>query len=106
MAYAHQGIELKPIPGLAAPSPGRANVAANASNSNTKSDVPQRPSLLTKRAADILVHVEQLMDDAAHALAARASADQRVENDGTAAPAGRPDSLAAASERVSGSRGR
>jgi penicillin-binding protein 1A len=111
MAYAHQGVEIKPLPGLAAPSPGRAspgraNVASKAGNSKTdsKSDMPQRPSLLTKRAADILVHVEQLMNDAAHALASRSADDRRVENGGMAAPPGRPDSLAAASDRLAGSR--
>ena len=74
MAYAHQGVELKPIPGLG-PAGTRTNVAAV----NGKNDVPQRPSLLTRRAADILVRLEQLMDDAAHALAAREPGDRRAE---------------------------
>jgi penicillin-binding protein 1A len=92
MAYAHQGVELKPIPGLAPPSATRTPVAA----ATPKSDAPQRPSLLTKRAADILVRVEQMMDDAAHALAARAPDNRRAEAVGAAATAAEP--FAAASD--------
>jgi penicillin-binding protein 1A len=108
MAYAHQGVELKPLPLPGLASPGRARVASNAGNSNaksdSKSDIPQRPSLLTKRAADILVRVEQMMDDAAHALASRPSEDRRAENGGAAPPPGRSDSLAAASDQIAGGR--
>jgi penicillin-binding protein 1A len=102
MDYAHQGVELKPIPGLAPASGARVNVAQTSS----KGDAPQRPSLLTKRAADILVRVEQLMDEAAHALASRDLEGKRAEADGeTAAP--RPaDSFAAASDQTAGRRAR
>jgi penicillin-binding protein 1A len=63
MAYAHQGIEVKSLPGLA-PSTGAPAVAAD----GKPSDVPVRPALLTRRGADALVRVEKLMDEAARAL--------------------------------------
>ena len=64
MAYAHQGVELRPLPGLAAPT--HAPTIADATLKN--SDVP-RPVLLTRKGTDILVRVERLLDDANRALA-------------------------------------
>jgi penicillin-binding protein 1A len=67
MTYAHQGIELKNIPGVApGPTPAQPAAVADASASG---DVAPRPALLTRRAADILQRVEHLMDDATRALA-------------------------------------
>jgi penicillin-binding protein 1A len=97
MAYAHQGVELKPYPGTSptttvasrtAPPP----VVAPPASSKSGSDIPQRPALLTRRGADILVRVERLMDDATRALAARD--EQQGRRAETAAPA-RPDTVAA-----------
>jgi len=94
MEYAHQGVELKPIPGLG---PATAAVAARpaptvaAPAARTGGEVAQRPALLTRRGAEILVRVERLMDDATRALATR---DERAD---TIQPA-RPDTLVA-SER-------
>jgi len=79
MAYAHQGIELKPLPGLGpqAPSAPRAAVAEG-----KKDDAPPtRPnSILTKRGADALVRLERLMDDATRALAAQSQTTKASEN--------------------------
>jgi len=88
MAYAHQGIELKPIPGLGpqAPSVGRPVVAEGKKDGDTP---PSRPtSVLTKRGADALVRLERLMDDATRALAVRgemtkASDDTRAQAQGS-----------------------
>jgi penicillin-binding protein 1A len=67
MVFAHQGIELKPIPGLG-PSSGRPVVAEARKDG---SDAPAgRPSSLTRRGADALVRLERLMDEATRALAA------------------------------------
>jgi penicillin-binding protein 1A len=57
MTYAHQGIELKPLPGLPAPQ-GPANVASN----GTAGDLgaPQRPVTLSRKSADVLGDIEQL----------------------------------------------
>jgi penicillin-binding protein 1A len=69
MSYAHQGIELKNIPGVApGPTPTPPQVAAADAN-RTSGEAPQRPALLTRRAAEILLRVERLMDDATRALA-------------------------------------
>jgi penicillin-binding protein 1A len=66
MLFAHQGIELKPIPGL--PSPGRTLVAEPRRDGSDGSG--GRPSSLTRRGADALVRLERLMDEATRALAA------------------------------------
>jgi penicillin-binding protein 1A len=73
MAYAHQGIELKPIPGLGpqGPSSGRAVVAESKKDGAADPPASRPTSVLTKRGADALVRVERLMDDATRALATR-----------------------------------
>jgi len=68
MVAAHQGVEIKELPGVGAgtkvPSaPASANVAANGAPKPAEFKGP--PPVLTKRGADILVHVEKLLDDAA-----------------------------------------
>jgi len=70
MVAAHQGVEIKELPGVGAgtklpPPPPSANVAANAAAKPAEFKPP--PPVLTKRGADILVHVEKLLDEAAKA---------------------------------------
>jgi penicillin-binding protein 1A len=65
MAYAHQGIEVKQLPGVAVP-PVRAPTVAEAKKG--VETPPPRPRLLTKRGADVLVRIERMMDDATRAL--------------------------------------
>ncbi len=93
MSYAHQGIELKGIAGVAPnPTPGStpALVAAVAASGDTA----LRPTVLTRRGAEALTRVERLMDDAMRALA--------VAGAPTAIPAGqqsavqRPETFASA----------
>jgi penicillin-binding protein 1A len=62
MTYAHQGVELRQVPGL--PPPVHTQAVADAAS---KSEEP-RPVLLTRKGTDALVHVERLMDEADHAL--------------------------------------
>jgi penicillin-binding protein 1A len=66
MAYTHQGVELRPIPGIGGQVP-RAGVAEA-----KREGVPEggRPSILTKRGTEALLRVERLLDDATRALAA------------------------------------
>jgi penicillin-binding protein 1A len=72
MEYAHQGIEIKQLPGIAVP-PARQQPAV--AESKTKSDQPPpRPVTLSKRGADILVQVEHMMDAATQALGPMPSA--------------------------------
>ena len=79
MAYAHQGIELKPIPGLGPQAPSARPVVAEGKKDG---DAPaSRPnSVLTKRGADALVRVERLMDDATRELATRAEPTKASDN--------------------------
>ena len=63
-------------------------------------EVAQRPALLTRRGADILVRVERLMDDATRALAARD--EQQGRRAGTQQPA-RSDTVAASDRQPVGS---
>ncbi len=95
MAYAHQGVELKPYPGTSATTVASRTapppVVAPPASSKSGGDIPQRPALLTRRGADILVRVERLMDDATRALATRDEQGRRAD---TKQPA-RPETLAA-----------
>jgi penicillin-binding protein 1A len=71
MTYAHQGIELKSIPGVApnpAPTPGPDKSSIVTSDAKTAPPAPLRPTVLTKRGTDALVRIEHLMEDAARAL--------------------------------------
>jgi penicillin-binding protein 1A len=104
MAYAHQGVELKQIPGLGpattAVAAARPAPAVAAAPAKPGSEVAQRPALLTRRGADILVRVERLMDDATRALAVR------DEQRGRRAETQRPDTVAASERQpVGGARG-
>jgi penicillin-binding protein 1A len=66
MAYAHEGVELKQLPGVAVPQVRQQPAVAEV---KPKFNAPApRPALLTKRGADALVRVERLMDDANRAL--------------------------------------
>ena len=70
MVYAHQGVELKPIPGVApGPTPTAPKAPAAEDDAPSADATPPRPTLLTRRAADVLLRVEHLMDDATRALA-------------------------------------
>jgi penicillin-binding protein 1A len=94
MEYAHQGVELKQIPGLG---PATTAVAARpaptvaAAPAKTGEAVAQRPAILTRRGADILVRVERLMDDATRALAIRDEQGRRADPKQPA----RPETVAA-----------
>jgi penicillin-binding protein 1A len=58
MTYAHEGIELKPLPGFPVP-PGPANVAANGAAGGDLG-APHRPVTLSRKSADVLGDIEQL----------------------------------------------
>ena len=68
MAYAHQGVELKPIPGLKIEAkPPRLDdnrVAAAPATKPTELPVSQRPISLAPRAAERLLQLERLLRDA------------------------------------------
>jgi penicillin-binding protein 1A len=83
MAYAHQGVELKPIPGVPPP-PGPVGPTLAAPRSGD--EIP-RPALLTRRGADILVRIEKAMEDASRALPPPGASGRTVEAAPDAAPA-------------------
>jgi penicillin-binding protein 1A len=77
MAYAHQGIEIKNIPGVpAGPTPPVAQVAATQKSSEPSAP---RPTMLTKRSMDVLLRVERMMDEASRALADVRTTQQGAE---------------------------
>jgi penicillin-binding protein 1A len=98
MAFAHQGIELKSIPG-APPNPGTSSPALVAEDGN--GEVIVRPVTLSRRGADALVRLERLMEDASRALTRAGSAPSAgmVPNTG----AQRADGFASASDQSTGS---
>jgi penicillin-binding protein 1A len=93
MTYAHQGVELKPIPGLGPQPTGRAVVA------DTRKDTgaPTEARVLTRRGADALIRVERLMDDASRALVVRG--DPSTAADAQGATPRRPETLAVAADQ-------
>jgi len=65
MAYAHQGIELKNIPGVA---PNPSNVAPAdlvAEGAPSGNDALPRPALLTAKGSQVLQRIERMMEDTA-----------------------------------------
>ena len=80
MAYAHQGIELKQLPGVPAPQIRQQPAVAEVKSKSNEPPPPPRPALLTKRGADVLVRVEKMMDDANRALGPVAPARPTVSS--------------------------
>ena len=63
MMAAHQGVEVKPIPGVEVPAkPSAANAAALAALDDDARIAP--PPILTRRGAEILVRIEKMLDEA------------------------------------------
>ena len=93
MVAAHQGVEIKDIPGVT--SVKRAPGAFVAANSDAGNGEPGAgpPPVLTRRGADILVRVERLLDEAAKT-APDAPPPQKTTS--TTAPASLTDSYASA----------
>ncbi len=86
MEYAHQGIEIRQLPGVPVP-PARQNPVVADAKSKSAEPPPPRPAMLTKRGADILVQIERMLDDANRALGpapSTVSADKKKQ----AAPSG------------------
>jgi penicillin-binding protein 1A len=99
MAYAHQGVELKPIPGLggAPAAPARAVAAAESKKEGTPVEAG-RPAMLTRRGTEALLRVERLMDDATRALTATPDPTKTTDAEGTSSV--RPETVAAGPERI------
>ena len=81
MAYAHQGIEIKPLPGIPVPDRKLPELAQRQKKSD-EPPPPPRPVMLTKKGADILGRIEHMMDAANRAmgpLPEAASADKKKQ---------------------------
>jgi penicillin-binding protein 1A len=98
MAYAHQGVELRNMPGVPA-NPGPVGPAVAATPGARPGDEIPRPTLLTKKGADVLVRIERALEETSRALAVP-GADRTVEAAPPAAPitGGRSDGVVAATE--------
>nr|WP_249153149.1 PBP1A family penicillin-binding protein [Bradyrhizobium diazoefficiens] len=90
MLAAHQGIEVREIPGIGMgqklPPQHVSNAQANAAPKILETK-PGPPPVLTKRGADILVRVEKLLDDAAKSARKSADADTKPAGPSSAASA-------------------
>jgi penicillin-binding protein 1A len=81
MVAAHQGVEVKELPGvgmgtkLPTPPANAATVAANGAAPKILDIKPGPPPVLTRRGADILVQVEKMLDDAAKTAGGVTSSD-------------------------------
>jgi penicillin-binding protein 1A len=100
MSYAHQGIELRPLPGFPAPEhappmPDNASVA----------NVDPHPALLTRKGTEALITVEHMFDDASHALSAQDAATGAANtlDNGKQSALTSPDTVATAADRVTAS---
>ena len=92
MEYAHQGMEIKQLPGVAIPNVRQEQAVAESKTKGSEQPPPPRPTVLTKRGADILVRVERMMDDANRALAPLPSVSTEKKKQALAEPKG--DALA------------
>jgi penicillin-binding protein 1A len=63
MTYAHQGIEIKPLPGVAPGPTGAAPQVASAAGTGANAASP-RPTMLNKRSIEVLLRVERLLENA------------------------------------------
>jgi penicillin-binding protein 1A len=77
MVAAHQGIEIKELPGVGAgtkiPNAAASSVVAANGAAKPADNKPGPPPVLTKRGADILVRVEKELDDAGKSLSKTSS---------------------------------
>jgi penicillin-binding protein 1A len=95
MAVAHQGVEIRDIPGYpaAGPKPPTPVASAAALGAQKQPEIkPGPPPVLTKRGADILVQVEKMLDDAAKTAGDPLKPAKPVSSNSV----GFPDSFAAA----------
>jgi penicillin-binding protein 1A len=105
MAYGHQGIEIKTLPGIPpAPAPKPSDKDKVAVTEKGAPPPPPRPTVLTRRGTDVLVRIERMMEDASRALgppggevselpAGRADASSRAEAFASATSGSSPNAV-------------
>jgi len=96
MTYAHQGVELRPLPGL--PPPQHEPALTDAS---IKDNEAPHPVLLTRKGTDALIRVEHMLDDANHALTVQGTpaGSPGALNDGAKGVDARTGTFATAADR-------
>jgi penicillin-binding protein 1A len=92
MEFAHQGVELRNIPGVAPNGSTIGKIIAEGKDGKDAVQQAARPTVLTKRGTDVLVRVERMMDDATRALAEAKPSDKAAD---VQVPASRPGTVAA-----------
>jgi penicillin-binding protein 1A len=95
MAYAHQGIEIKTLPGIA-PAAAPAARPQVAATEKGLPPPPLRPTVLTRRGTDVLVRIEHMMEDASRALPANGEVSELPPPPGPRADVSRPEAVASA----------
>ncbi|HVV40264.1 MAG TPA: PBP1A family penicillin-binding protein [Nitrobacter sp.] len=91
MEAAHRGVEIKDIPGVSVVAKPSAAVAARTA-SNESDSVPAPPPILTRRGADILVHIEKMLDNAGKSIGKTSAKDPIVPTSpGVTSPPARAD---------------
>jgi penicillin-binding protein 1A len=93
MVAAHEGVEVKDIPGVAVPAKPTASAEA-AMSKNDDETKPAPPPVLTQRGAEILVRIEKMLDEASKTAGKTSAADPVVPM--TTGFAKHPESVAAA----------
>lgn len=94
MAYGHQGIEIKNLPGIPPPAAPTAKPQVAATEKGLPPP-PLRPTVLTRRGTDVLVRIERMMEDASRALPATGEMSE-LPPPGPRADVSRPEALASA----------
>jgi penicillin-binding protein 1A len=93
MSYAHQGVELRALPGL--PPPSHAPALADTSFKGV-----EQPVLLTRKGTEALIQAERMLDDALHTLTVQSAPTGSLGVlDGGASDKGGADTLATAANR-------
>jgi penicillin-binding protein 1A len=59
MQYAHEGIDLKPLPGDTTPTPTVAQAPPPSTPNVANTEAPQKPATLSHRSADVLATIEE-----------------------------------------------
>jgi penicillin-binding protein 1A len=96
MVAAHQGIEIKELPGVGAGVKNPAAAASSVMAANAQDNKPGPPPVLTRRGADILLRVEKMLDDAGKTMGGTSSNDSAKPRASTALAF--PDSYASAGD--------
>ncbi len=103
MAYAHQSVELRPLPGFPAPehAPPMTDTSFVANNE-------PHPALLTRKGTDALIAVEHMLDDANHALTAQDAAGETPAalDGGKQGALASPNTFATAADRATAANAR